>query len=346
MSSYTIRPIGFSDKEAASLEAIFTIASGRLRDNWRWAAAGTAHIYLAAVESPQEWEHYRQDFPGDRLLACVPPDLGIDAHWRIQRDPARLPSIQQLIQTLDAAGTELASGSPLSPRASEPISPPEATDDNYDPARYLIGIVRECLADGLPRRLAGQESGPLLIDPRSRLYFAPGDQTLWLPLLSTPRDRIQTQPLDERQMAAEAAAMESGGLGLDDLIFLAALRSSQGRLWTGCRLDEPVRLKRWPNLKSMSEYVDYIGLMAFMSNNRADLSAVAARTGNPLDKVIDFHNACMALDLLQRGGDTAIQEKPVNPAMRDLFGKIVHRLRGEIPKSQTTPRMKTNHVEP
>jgi hypothetical protein len=43
-------------------------------------------------------------------------------------------------------------------------------------------------------------------------------------------------------------------------------------------------------------------------------------------RAIDFHNACTALDLLERGGASAIRDKPVDEDLRELFHKIVRRL--------------------
>jgi hypothetical protein len=343
MSFYFIRPVGFPEDEYAKLEAVLTIAHSRLHDDWQCTADGPADIYLVTVESLREWNRHQAELPRDRLLACILPGLEIDgARWWIQRDPKHLPSLLALARTLNAIGAELASGDLSSapapvPGASKPVQvtlpaiPVDDAGDFYDPDKHLIGIIRECLADGLPRRLTcGDESGAVLVEPGRGVCFVSGDNVLSSPLLSAPRDEIQVRRLDDGQLARDISAMGSRGRDLGDLIFLSALFGSRGRLWAGCRCDEPVRLKQWPDSRNLLHHVEFIGLMAFMSSNTADVNAIAVRTGAPEDKVINFHNACMALDLLDRGGEVSIREKPVDPEMRTLYGKIARRLRSEV----------------
>jgi hypothetical protein len=344
MPFYSIRPVGFSKNEYTKFEAIMTIAQGRLYDEWQCIAEGPADIYLVTVESLQEWNRHQVELPRDRLLACTLPGFEIDgARWWIQRDPEHLPSLLALARTLNLIGAELASGNlsgapisvkPETPKPMEAISPATPANDAdsfYDPDRHLIGIIRECLADGLPRRLACEDkSGAVLVEPRRGICFVPGDDVLSSPLLSAPRDQIQVHRLGDEQLARDISTMNARGRALNDLIFLAALLGSQGRLWVGCRHDEPVRLKQWLDFRNLFHHMDFIGLMAFMNSNTADVNAIAARTGISIDKVINFHNACMALDLLDRGGEVSIREKPANPEMRSLYGKIAKRLQSEV----------------
>jgi hypothetical protein len=369
MATYSICPVGFPDKESTALEAIFTIASSRMRNHWHWVAHGNADVYMVWADSQEQWSGYQaQQLPKERMLAFILPGISLDARWQIQHSPGRVPSLRELIQALDAIGDELAAGVaasdeaeamatdnpppaqtappeatraaslapellsvvPLPPAVPAPVEP-TVTDSAaacFDPDRHLLGLIRLAQADGVPRRVVDEVSGAaLLVDAAQEHFFAPGDSSAWLPLLSASRDHILAQPMDARQLEAEAAAAGFGMKALDDLIFLAALMGSQGRLWVGADTNVPVHLKRWPNLKSMPQYSDYVGLVAFMNGNTADLKTIAERTGLPLGKVIDFHNGCMALDLLEVRDATEIREKAVNPALRSLFGKIAQRLR-------------------
>jgi hypothetical protein len=337
MLCYLIRPIGFSESEHGNLEAILTIANGRLRENWRWTTNGPADVYLVAAESSLEWERHSAALPRDRLLACTLPGLNIDARWQIRREPLQLPSFRELTRMLDAIGAELAFGdlsTASSSDASKPAGPTssdrearEEADDFYDPGKHLLGIIRDCLMDGVPRRLTARDGNyTVLIEPERGLCFVSDDKALPSSLLSASRDRIQEQRLGSEQLAHEISVMGSPGMAISDLVFIAALFGSRGRLWIGCRFDEPVRLKRWPDLRHLPQYMEYMGVMAFMSGNTADVKTIAARTGASVEKVINFHNACVALDLLDRGGEVSIREKALNPEIRRLYGKIAKRL--------------------
>lgn len=126
------------------------------------------------------------------------------------------------------------------------------------------------------------------------------------------------------------AAIRSHGMALDELIFLSALLGSKGRLWIGCSPEEPVRLKRWPDLKNLSQFPDvreYIRLATFMSTNTADIKTIASHNGIQEEKVINFHNGFESLGLLDRGGSISLQEKSSDPKARQLYEKIAARLK-------------------
>lgn len=356
MSCFYVRPIGFPESEHAWLEAILTLGHGRLRHDWRWTTEGSADAYLAAVKSPAQWQGYRAELPPNRLIACALPDLELDARWRVIHERGHRPGLRELTGVLNELGDELVAGpiavaapaeSPVpTPASSSEMPAPQRAEEPteafhpastageagevYDPEQYLIGIVREALADGAPRRLAGADGGDtVLIEPERRLYFVPNDKVSLGPVLSAPRRRIDVRRLVPAELARDAAAIQAHGLPLADLLFLSALAGSAGRLWIGCRADEPVRLRQWPDLKPLLHYVEYVNLAAFMSSNTADVRTIAAHTGAGLEKVVNFHNACTALGLLERGGELSIRQKSVSTGVRELYQKIAKRLHGE-----------------
>lgn len=384
MSSFSIRPVGFPERDYVWLEAILTIAGGRLHDNWRWTAEGLADVYLVSVESVSEWDRYLAELAPDRLIACAIPDLDIDARWRIDRDRGKLPALRDITQVLNAVGFDLGSssftadargeapsrlratavpqpGTPLAPVKPEEIAveassstsflqgvsvpaglkQPDADapcaiftealiDETYDPEQYLMGIVRECLADRVPRRLSCSDGGgTLLIDPERNQCLISGGKLALLPILSALRDGIEVTLLRHPELTQEAVAAHAHALAIDDALFLSVLLGSRGRIWAGCRFDEPVKLKQWPGFGHLPNSVEYLKLAAFMSGNNADVRTIAERTGIPEDLVINFHNACMAVGLLERGGEVAVRDKSINQNVRDLYEKIAKRLQGE-----------------
>ncbi|MGZ8249762.1 hypothetical protein [Methylomagnum sp.] len=201
----------------------------------------------------------------------------------------------------------------------------------YDPEHYLPGIVRQSRADGVPRRLVCDDGGgTLLIDPDPKLYFVPGDKIALWPILSEPRQRIEVHLLSHEGLTREVLGIRARGIALDELVFLAVLLGSRGRLWAGCRPDEPVRLKRWPDLKNLSHFpdsVDYVRVAAFMGGNTADLSTIVANTRISEEKAINFHNGFEALGLLERGGEASVRQPAADAQDRDLYEKIATRLK-------------------
>lgn len=348
MSCFFVRPVGFTEHQLNWLESMFAIAQNRLRDHWWWTVHGQADAYLVVVESLSQWQSYLAEFPQDRLVACVVPGVDVDALWVIHRAKDVTPSLHELIKVLDAMGAELGSSAsvlkgqksnPIPALAPEPAeatvttAPPEPVNDDrvYNPGRHLPGILRDAKADGIPRGLLCDEGGDaLFIDPDPKLYFAPGDKIALWPILSAPRERISVSPLSHADLAAKAATIRSHGMALDELIFLSALLGSKGRLWMGCSPEEPVRLRRWPDLKNLSQFPDareYIRLATFMSANTADIKTIASRNGIQEEKVINFHNGFESLGLLDRGGSFSLEEISSDPKTRQLYEKIAARLK-------------------
>lgn len=205
------------------------------------------------------------------------------------------------------------------------------SDDTYDPEKYLMGIVRECLADGMPRRMSCSDGdSTVVIDPARNQCVMQDDEPAQCQILSLARDRIEVRLLSKAELMGETLATQAHTLPITDLLFLSVLLGSQGRMWAGCQTDEPIRLKQWPGLGHLPDSVEYINLAAFMSGNNADIKTIVERTGMSQRQVIDFHNACMAVDLLDRGGEVVVREKSINPSVRDLYQKIAKRLQGEV----------------
>lgn len=370
MASFSVGSVGFPENELAWLEAILTIARGTLRDDWRWVVEGPADVYLVAVESAGMWDRCQADHPTSILVACASPDLAIDARWRVDRDRGKLPGLRQITQVLNALAAETAatgiaqvagdlaqaawartaaaeSGPSVRPAGPEqgPIDtdsakpnaaavvslPLREIDKYYDPERHLIGIVRECRADRIPRRLyCAADGSTLLIDPEKNQGTLLGDENQPGSILTAARAGIEVHSLGRAGSAVAPPAAPARVLALDDLVFLSVLLGSRGRMWAGCRIDDAVKLTQWPNLGHLPEAVDLIRVAAFMSGNTADVKTIAERTGIALDQVVDFHNACMAVDLLERGGEVVVRDKAINPSVRDLYQKIAKRLQSEV----------------
>jgi hypothetical protein len=347
MSCFFVQPVGFTEQQLNWLESLFAIAQNRLRDHWWWTAHGQADAYLVVVESLSQWQSYLAEFPQDRLVACVVPGVDVDALWAIPRTKDAPPSLHELIKVLDAMGAELGSSvsilkgrqnnpmpalAPEAPKAIAATAPPEPVNDShvYNPEFHLPGILRDAQADGIPRRLLCDDGGALRIDPDPKLYFAPGDKIALWPILSAPRGQISVSLLSHADLAGQVAAIRSHGMALDELIFLSVLLGSKGRLWIGCSPEEPVRLRRWPDLKNLSQFPDareYIRLATFMSTNTADIKTIVSHSGIQEEKVINFHNGFESLGLLDRGGSISLEEKSGDPKAHKLYEKIAARLK-------------------
>ena len=262
----------------------------------------------------------RADVPV-RLLAC--PDFS--RYFHREHDPVLAEYM--LDKSLPLTAVSEATGIPLSQVFSFynacsvlGLIVVEPDRNVLDPAEYLLGLLEKAEADRQIRRcvLAGQ--APLFLVPEEGKYYSEANFEGIAKLCATPLSE-QTVEIVNRDSDGEEEIVQVGrtkirrkkepllpkipGHPLSDLLFHAALYASQGRLLPGYNLNTPVRLKAWPDkalLKEAASVKDeryFFALIAYMVTNTVSLTDIAKATNLPLEKVIDFHNACAVAGLLE-----------------------------------------------
>jgi hypothetical protein len=190
----------------------------------------------------------------------------------------------------------------------------------FEPAHYLLGLLDKANADKQSRSCALTGSKPLIIVPNENKYYTELDLLGIAKLCSTLLAGMEVSIVDHNQDKEEVVQIGRTRVRrkvasalpllpshpLADLLFRAALYASQGRLLYGYDLDTPVRLHDWPSKTLLRESATVMAeryifpLTAFMTANPAmSLPDIAKATQQSLAKVIDFHNACAVLGLLE-----------------------------------------------
>ena len=215
----------------------------------------------------------------------------------------------------------------------------------FDPQDCLLGVIQRAIADRQMRRCTLPGHAPLFIAPTEAKYHTEADRASLAALCSAPLIDLEVEAVNglgasdgEEELVQvgrmwvrrkkEASASKSPGHPLTELLFLAALGASRGRLLIGCRATDPVRLRRWPEASCLQQDRRFFPLAAFMSGNAAPLSVVAQRTGVPFPKVVDFHNACAAVGLIERCEWESVKTRPVADGEREIYRKISKALDG------------------
>ncbi|MDD5271680.1 MAG: hypothetical protein PHU14_03060 [Methylovulum sp.] len=196
-------------------------------------------------------------------------------------------------------------------------------DNVFNPANYLPGLLEKAKADRQIRRCSLAGGLPLFIAPAESKYYTELEPAAFGKLCATPLSGLEVTIVEGGsgkeelvqvgrtwvRRKKEAALPKLPGHPLADLQFRAVLYASQGRLLYGYQLDTPVRLNGWPDkalLRESASIMDerYIfPLTAYMTANKAfSLPGIAQATHLPLDRVIDFHNACALAGLLEHPG--------------------------------------------
>lgn len=215
----------------------------------------------------------------------------------------------------------------------------------FEPQEYLLGLIQRSLADRRMRRCVLPGQPPLFLAPAENRYYTTADIASVMALgsallLDLEVDIVETLgPAEEEEEVVqigrmrvrrkkESAAPKLPARPLSELLFWAALGASRGRLLAGRRLDDPVRLKRWPEAACLEQDRRFFPLAAFMTANAASLPRIAELTRIPLARVIDFHNACAAIDLLESPERESLRTRRVGDGEREIFRKISRALDG------------------
>jgi hypothetical protein len=190
----------------------------------------------------------------------------------------------------------------------------------FNPANHLLGLLEQANADQQIRccKLPGQQ--PLYLIPSEGKYLTEADATALGKLCAASLSALEVTVVDTNSNEEEvvqigrtrvrrkkqASLPNLPSHPLAELQFRAALYASQGRLLPGYQADKPVRLKAWPDkalLKDAATIKEerYIfQLAALMTSKSATLQDIAQITNLPLARVIDFHNACALMGLVDQ----------------------------------------------
>lgn len=190
--------------------------------------------------------------------------------------------------------------------------------NEFEPGNYLLGLLEKAGTDLQTRCCVLAGAAPLYLAPAEGKYYTEADSAglakLCAALLSELEVTIMDNGGEEEvvQIGRMRIRRKKGaslpkipGRPLSELQFHAALYASQGRLFSGYNLNEPVRLKSWPDKALLKEAAStkeeryFFPLAAFMSTKAASLHDIAEATRLPLECVINFHNACAVAGLLE-----------------------------------------------
>lgn len=188
----------------------------------------------------------------------------------------------------------------------------------FKPENYLLGLLAKAYADGQVRCCVLGESPPLYVVPAEDKYYTQASSVQLMTLCATPLAALEISVLaDEGKEALVQVGRtkvrqkkpspipKTSARPLVELQFQTALQASQGRLLSGYSLTMRVKLKQWPDKSLLKDAVlnkeerYFFSLALFMSDKFASFSEITSITQVPLAKVIDFHNACAVIGLIE-----------------------------------------------
>lgn len=328
----TLGLFGSSETDTAALSAIFTLAGSSLKASWRLTTEEPADITMVVIDSPSDttWQSALTRCPVERLIAYAGQnDTPEAARWKLlRRGAGRPPSLKELSQVLNEISACWEELSVLLPEKDESDGSRHkyyGDESVFVPETRLLGLIQS-IAEGKKNCRIALPKGPeIYIFSEESVFFSQATIEGLLPLCVTECQFLEVDAIQQPSMMSELVEQGYRKSTLIELIWFAALVGSQGRLLSECRLEEPVHLRQWPDFARLPYYSEYQSLASRMTKEVATLSDLATSTETPLGQVIDFHNACTALKLIERGTSaTAHVEKRslCRECMSNAFGTL------------------------
>lgn len=200
----------------------------------------------------------------------------------------------------------------------------------FDPQHYLLGLLREAIAAGQPMVIARADGGEIRVVPQQVEYFTDIPRKNLEGFCSELAGRYTVRPMTDGELAALASGKKIGR-NLDELMWVASLAVSNGRLIKGCRRDDVVLLKHWPNLTRVAGTPNAVRISALLT--RYPTSVVL---GYRLLKITeaelnDFYSAahCAGLAVAVNRKPELSEETELKPhRQRGLLSSILNRIMG------------------
>lgn len=191
----------------------------------------------------------------------------------------------------------------------------------------LFNILLEAKTQKQILHVQSKELPDLFIDGRNHCLATTANDAQLNLLIKSPAAAFAIT-----RMNPDSFAVHSNELSIQslyNLLWLAGIKCSDGKLLAGHKLETPFHLRAWPNFTRNSFIPEHLKLAAVLAKQSVNLVHLAELTQVALTEVINFYNAAFAVDLIEYRTDAGAAAAPAparNPAKQGLLAKIAQRL--------------------
>lgn len=193
--------------------------------------------------------------------------------------------------------------------------------------KSLFNILLDAKAQRQILHLQSKQLPDFFIDGRNHCLATTATDTEISLLIKSPPDSLTIT-----RMNPDSFAVHSNDLSIQslyNLLWLAGIKCSKGKLLPEHKLDTPFRLRAWPNFTRNSFIAEHLKLAAVLAKQTMNLTKLAELTQVPITEVINFYNAAYAVDLIEFRAATDVVASPSQPrniVRQGLLAKIAKRL--------------------
>jgi hypothetical protein len=199
----------------------------------------------------------------------------------------------------------------------------------FDPADGLIGLIRRIVSAGQPASISVRGLGEIAVSPVQGVYITRLAREQMREFCRRPASEFVSRRLSDGEL--RLAGNGNAGRNIDELLWHAALYVSDGRLMKGCRRDDVVLLKVWPNLTRVEATPNAVRIAALLTRYPTTVSLAYRLLKIPAEEMNSFYSAAHAA-----GWAIAVNRKPelanntelTAHRARGLLGQILERVMG------------------
>ncbi len=339
--SYQISLHGVSEKDSMLFECMLILLEKRTRAEW---SLSTDHNLsdIAVVDMDQDghqqlWEEVNQH--GRGVPVAFYEDYTTLPHQYALKKPVRsldlVKLMTQIIQTKgqinirqqvagQAGGSS--TGHVAAPANKAPVQPQRKTANVKVQVRRpeIKRLYDLLLNNDINEAIEIQYREVELIIDIPRQQFFTEHKLLMLSMLfklSTDKLNISSYPDAKLKYLEQHASSQP----LDFLIWSSILLGANGELFAPINSDTKLKLKKWPNFRSMVHLPLHNKITAFMMKQEATINEICSQLNMQADIVINFINACLVLGYLNIDydrHDSTGNSFQLNSKNRSLFSKI------------------------
>lgn len=218
--------------------------------------------------------------------------------WLSDEDEEHDPDDAELLSMSENAGTELG----------------QIAGTQYTPSMRLSGVIQSVIESGKTSLITHPKFPELRVFPENGWFVSDGDLDS-----ATDMYRVEASEFSVADLEDEIKnELFSGRLpqSLWKLIYTSTLFASQGHLLDSLNAEEPMHLKHAPYFGMIPHSADHVAIADYMVENENTPAAISELLDIDLATVIDFCNACAAIDLLRSGKNTLADSQEENEALR------------------------------
>lgn len=207
-------------------------------------------------------------------------------------------------------------------------SAPHETTGSFDPEQYLLGILQRLIGDRQSATIEVSGGGKLYVLPELGEYAGNLSGQSLRAFCCYSVDRYVV-----RKLAEPLSKLAEAGLhrrNLDELMWEATLAVANGRLVKGCKPDDVVLLKFWPNLTRISLTPNAVRIAALLTRYPSSVALAYRFLKITQGEMNEFYSAARCAGLAVAVNRRPEDSEPQLGAhrQRTLLSKILQRLSG------------------